>query len=948
MTAATMPGRQAPGRIASRPATMPCRRWHWLPALLLAVLALPAQAGNGICRVTQDGNDSSDGSNWAQAMSLTAALAAPACTELWVAEGLYLPSSDGDPLASFTLRPGTAVFGGFAGNETAREQRDLASRHSVLSGDLDGDDTTDAHGVTLSGMDIAGENSQHVVRLDGGHDRDTVLDGLIITGGMAINADQDFLGGIGAGINCYGQGPDEACRPTLRNLLIRGNFAFLGGGMACLAIDGGVCEPVLEAITFADNLGQMGAGLLVGVVASGGNPVQALLQQRPGNVAGTAVGQALAVVENSTFTGNTALADGAAVFAGGVEGEDPVEMLILRNVTLTGNAMLAESGAALASFEAGISLHNSIAWGNLPASFRAQEPDLILGHSLVQGGCPVLADCTGLVQGDPLLGPLQAVAATAQLRIPDVASPAIDSGDCASAAAHDQRGVDRPRGTGCDLGAVELRQVAVQVQVSGGGHVSALPTTLPLSGLIDNCSHDSGDCLAWYATENHAPALTLRLWPEPGLLASASGCGGKLAGNYFSTAPLDGDCTITVTFAARQWPVGGTVTGQLGSGLTLQLNDDELLPLAGDGPFQFDTLLAAGAPYAVGIGQQPVQPDQTCQVINGSGTVGDGPVDNVVIHCGAAQVHTVGGTVSGLAQGGTLALQLNGGQAQELAANGPFVFPDLFHFGDGYLVTVAEHPAGQHCSVSAGEGVIGNADVDDVQVHCSAGGAQLQIQLEDDGDYAAYGSVRDYRVLLANSGNGPVQDVQVTASFDPALDGAAVTWECLTSAPGTACTASGSGGFDASASLAPGTSVVWRLRVPVRMDSDAPQATVQVQADGAGSASDSNTLVIFRDGLDVPYGAHSAPPPAPAGAAMPGGTRALAARPGASPSPAPATGAAPTLAAAATPARPPAAAGGAALAGTVATPVPASRPAGLALLLLAVFLVARRRLASAT
>ena len=150
---------------------------------------------------------------------------------------------------------------------------------------------------------------------------------------MAVGADQDFLGGIGAGINCYGQGPDEACRPTLRNLLIRGNFAFLGGGMACLAIDGGVCEPVLEAITFADNLGQMGAGLLVGVVASGGNPVQALLQQRPGNVAGTAVGQALAVVENSTFTGNTALADGAAVFAGGVEGEDPVEMLILRNVT---------------------------------------------------------------------------------------------------------------------------------------------------------------------------------------------------------------------------------------------------------------------------------------------------------------------------------------------------------------------------------------------------------------------------------------------------------------------------------------------------------------------------------------------------------------------------------------------------------------------------------------
>ena len=44
-----------------------------------------------------------------------------------------------------------------------------------------------------------------------------------------------------------------------------------------------------------------------------------------------------------------------------------------------------------------------------------------------------------------------------------------------------------------------------------------------------------------------------------------------------------------------------TVTGLLGDGLVLQLNDDELLPVAGDGPFQFNTVLASGASYDVDI-----------------------------------------------------------------------------------------------------------------------------------------------------------------------------------------------------------------------------------------------------------------------------------------------------------------------------------------------------------
>lgn len=140
-----------------------------------------------------------DGSSWASALTrLETALArASDGTEIWIAEGVYRPTTPGgDRTAAFRLATGVALYGGFAGGETSLAQRDPRAHPTVLSGDLAGDDGDDfAHSE---------ENSyQVVVAVDV---EDALLDGLTIRGGRAdgpgFGATPDSLD-QGAGVNVY-------------------------------------------------------------------------------------------------------------------------------------------------------------------------------------------------------------------------------------------------------------------------------------------------------------------------------------------------------------------------------------------------------------------------------------------------------------------------------------------------------------------------------------------------------------------------------------------------------------------------------------------------------------------------------------------------------------------------------------------------------------------------
>lgn len=87
------------------------------------------------------------GEGWANAyIDLQDALAEPTCMEVWVAKGAYYTAPEptgtqqANKYASFRLKAGVQVYGGFAGGEVALGQRNPAVNVTVLTGDIERND----------------------------------------------------------------------------------------------------------------------------------------------------------------------------------------------------------------------------------------------------------------------------------------------------------------------------------------------------------------------------------------------------------------------------------------------------------------------------------------------------------------------------------------------------------------------------------------------------------------------------------------------------------------------------------------------------------------------------------------------------------------------------------------------------------------------------------------
>jgi hypothetical protein len=235
---------------------------------------------------------------------------------------------------------------------------------------------------------------------------------------------------------------------------------------------------------------------------------------------------------------------------------------------------------------------------------------------------------------------------------------------------------------------------------------------------------------------------------------------------------------IAVTCATGQFSIHGTVSGLTGSGLVLQNNGGNDLPVAANGGFSFANRLIDGATYTVTVRTQPA--GQNCVVRNPSGTIRGADAGNVAVSC-ASNAFTIGGRVTGLAGSG-LSLRLNGGNELSIVDNGAFAFESALPSGARYEVSVRRQPANpaQVCTVGNGAGTIAASNVTNIAINCVSSsftvggsvsglaGTGLVLQLNGDGDLpiaangnftfeAPLASGSQYRVNVAAQPSNPSQ-----------------------------------------------------------------------------------------------------------------------------------------------------------------------------------------------
>lgn len=346
-------------------------RWGISLALVLVSLGTwlahtpTVQAETIVVYVDADASGSNDGTSWANAYlhvqdALDAATPAPGDTvEIWVAAGVYYPDegngrSDGDRSAAFQLKNNVALYGGFAGGESSKTERQITTHLTVLSGDIDQDDTTDAAGITVAAADIVGDNSYHVVN-NSNLDSSAVLDGFVITAGQATGSDDDRHGGGMLNTNAS---------LSMRNLVFTGNEAVrYGGGLGNFTSD-----PTLTNVIFRSNLVSWNGGdwaLGGGIYNDNSNPVIANAVFT-GNQVITGYGGGMYSlyseprVTNAVFFGNEAGYGGALYNDTGT--------IYLTNITIAGNRAIGPQstnyGGGISHWDGAIVLSNSIIWGN--------------------------------------------------------------------------------------------------------------------------------------------------------------------------------------------------------------------------------------------------------------------------------------------------------------------------------------------------------------------------------------------------------------------------------------------------------------------------------------------------------------------------------------------------------------------------------------------------------
>ena len=199
--------------------------------------------GQSIFHVSTSG--SGNGESWENASNDLVEILAQAQfgDQIWVAAGIYKPTSGSDRNATFLIPDGVALYGGFKGFEKKIQHRHAKENGTILSGEIGGSSVFDNSFSVVTTKNVSGK---------------TIVDGFVITGGNA-----NFKGVIGnpnsSGGGWYNIGENGSSSPTVRNTLFLENYAQTGGAFFNAAVKGNA-SPKFFNCFFVENRADFAGG----------------------------------------------------------------------------------------------------------------------------------------------------------------------------------------------------------------------------------------------------------------------------------------------------------------------------------------------------------------------------------------------------------------------------------------------------------------------------------------------------------------------------------------------------------------------------------------------------------------------------------------------------------------------------------------------------------------
>lgn len=507
-----------------------------------------------IIHVDVNATGSNNGSSWTDAFTdlQTAFTATLPGDSIWVAQGVYKPTTTTTRSISFVLPNGVKTFGGFNATELLFSQRNFLSYVTILSGDI---------GVIGNTSD----NSYHVVAT-ANVSNTTVLDGFKIISGNATN-------GPGGGLF------NSSGNPSVSNCIFEYNLAETGGAVS--QFNGG--QSTFTNCTFQNNICDNYGGAIevrAGSFFMFGCKITS-------NVSGLQ-GGGLYLYGGTIHIDRTVISGNSAASAGGAINSNYYSALTLTNSLIAGNhasnfsAISISSGNSNGQLILGCTIADNFGSPNTSTCVATNNNTIVgdcifrgnadaveldyytstVDHCMIEGGFTgpganqIFTSNPGFISpGNSLLAPFDAAAYNYHV---NVLSPAVDAGDSNFIVAiyvADLDNNDRIHGQNIDIGCYENPYCAFNLAINASGNTNICP------GSNVTLTASSGTSFLW-SNAATTSAITVSNAGIYSLAVDSAGCLGNASQQvivFSANVSITGNATICPGDSTMLTAVGGNI-----------------------------------------------------------------------------------------------------------------------------------------------------------------------------------------------------------------------------------------------------------------------------------------------------------------------------------------------------------------------------------------------------